>query len=192
MLTQMPDPLSAPSGLHYRGSPLTPSLYTLGFPGDEEDSFGPFMVPTQTTGRTGVHPRSTVHVAILMPSFLVTDTDAISMQSATRIIANAPQQCLQCSTTITNAVTSTKSHQAPSNNDLLTGSVRTFTVHFIPILWKYIGSLENPWVTDVSQSEVLGWFYNPNTTPKRQRESCGLPARNWTGVALKGVLHQGD
>ena len=44
----------------------------------------------------------------------------------------------------------------------------------------------------VSQSEVLGWFYNPNTTPKRQRESSGLPAWNWTGVALKGVLHQGD
>ena len=38
----------------------------------------------------------------------------------------------------------------------------------------------------VSQSEVLGWFYNPNTTPKRQRESSGLPARNWAGVALKG------
>ena len=44
----------------------------------------------------------------------------------------------------------------------------------------------------VSQSEVLGRFYNPNTTPKRQRESSGLPAQNWTGVALKGVLHQGD
>ena len=44
----------------------------------------------------------------------------------------------------------------------------------------------------VSRSEVLGRFYNPNTTPKRQRESSGLPARNWTGVALKGVLHQGD
>ena len=44
----------------------------------------------------------------------------------------------------------------------------------------------------VCQSEVLGQFYNPNTTPKRQRESSGLPAWNWTGVALKGVLHQGD
>ena len=44
----------------------------------------------------------------------------------------------------------------------------------------------------VSRSEVLGRFYNPNTTPKRQRESSGLPVRNWTGVALKGVLHQGD
>ena len=44
----------------------------------------------------------------------------------------------------------------------------------------------------VSRSEVLGRFYNPNTTPKRQRESSGLPAQNWTGVALKGVLHQGD
>ena len=44
----------------------------------------------------------------------------------------------------------------------------------------------------VSQSEVLGRFYNPNTTPKRQRESSGLPVQNWTGVALKGVLHQGD
>ena len=46
--------------------------------------------------------------------------------------------------------------------------------------------------TDVSRSEVLGQFYNPNTTPKRQKESSGLPAWNWTGVALKGVLHQGD
>ena len=44
----------------------------------------------------------------------------------------------------------------------------------------------------VSRSEVLGWFYNPNTTPKRQRESSGLPVWNWTGVALKGVLHQAD
>ena len=46
--------------------------------------------------------------------------------------------------------------------------------------------------TAVSQSEVLGWFYNPNTTPKTQRMSSGLPVWNWTGVALKGVLHQGD
>jgi hypothetical protein len=32
----------------------------------------------------------------------------------------------------------------------------------------------------------------PKHNTKRQRESSGLPARNWTGVALKGVLHQGD
>ena len=59
------------------------------------------------------------------------------------------------------------------------------------------GSCASTWMGhltggDVSQSEILGWFYNPNTTQKRQRESGGLPARNWTGVALKGVLHQGD
>lgn len=150
----MPDPLSAPSGPIYRGFPLTPSPYILGFPGDEEDGFGPlssdsFMAPTQSTGKTllkGVHPRSTVCV-VLMPSSLVTDTHAISIQSATRVILNTPQQHLQCSATITNAVASTKSHQAPSNNDLPTGSVHAFTVHFIPILQKYIGSLENPCVT---------------------------------------------
>jgi len=49
---------------------------------------------------------------------------------------------------ITNAVTSTKSHQAPSNNDLPAGSVRMFTTCFVPILWKYVGSLQNPWVTE--------------------------------------------
>jgi len=43
---------------------------------------------------------------------------------------------------------STKSRQAPSNNDLPAGSVRTFTTCFVPILRKYVGSLENPWVTE--------------------------------------------
>ena len=85
-LTQTPDPLSAPSGLTYQGSPITPLPYLLGFPGDEEDGFGPpssdsFMAPTQSTSQTllkGVNPRSTVCV-VLMPSSLVTDTHAISM-----------------------------------------------------------------------------------------------------------------
>ena len=55
------------------------------------------------------------------------------------------------------------------------------------------GMSVNPFdMSTVSRSEVLGRFYNPNTTPKRQREISGLPAWNWTGVALKGVLHQGD
>ena len=46
--------------------------------------------------------------------------------------------------------------------------------------------------TGVSQSEVLGQLYNPNTTPKDKEISGGLPVQNWTRVALKGVLHQGD
>jgi len=49
---------------------------------------------------------------------------------------------------ITNAVTSTKSRQAPSNNDLPAGSLRTFTTCFVPILRKYLGTSENPWVTE--------------------------------------------
>ena len=44
----------------------------------------------------------------------------------------------------------------------------------------------------VSQSEVLGQFYNSNTRPKDKEMSGGLTVWNWTGVALKGVLHQGD
>ena len=61
-----------------------------------------------------------------------------------------------------------------------------------PYLKLAISSPTNMCTSVVSRSEVLGQFYNPNTTPKRQRESSGLPVRNWTGVALKGVLHQGD
>jgi len=49
---------------------------------------------------------------------------------------------------ITNAVTSTKSHQAPLNNDLPARSVQMFTTCFVPILRKYVGSLQNPWVTE--------------------------------------------
>ncbi|KIM60275.1 hypothetical protein SCLCIDRAFT_966931 [Scleroderma citrinum Foug A] len=49
---------------------------------------------------------------------------------------------------ITNVVASTKSRQAPSNNDLPAGSLRTFTMRFVPILRKYVGALENPWVTE--------------------------------------------
>jgi len=41
----------------------------------------------------------------------------------------------------------TKSHQAPSNNDLPASSMQMFTTSFVPILWKYVGSLKNLWVT---------------------------------------------
>ena len=49
---------------------------------------------------------------------------------------------------ITNTVLSTKSRQAPSNNDLPAGSMQMFTTSFVPILQKYVGSLQNPWITD--------------------------------------------
>ena len=45
-------------------------------------------------------------------------------------------------------VTSTKSRQAPSNNDLPASSLQAFTTRFIPILRKLVGSLENPWITE--------------------------------------------
>ena len=38
----------------------------------------------------------------------------------------------------------------------------------------------------------IGLVLQPKHNTKRQRMSCGLPVQNWTGVALKGVLHQGD
>ena len=38
----------------------------------------------------------------------------------------------------------------------------------------------------------IGSVLQPKHNTKRQRMSCGLPVWNWTGVALKGVLHQGD
>jgi len=64
------------------------------------------------------------------------------------VIPNALQQRLQRSMVITNVVMPTKSCQAPSNNDLPAGSVQMFTTCFVPILQKYVGSLQNPWVTE--------------------------------------------
>ncbi|KAI6145840.1 hypothetical protein BKA82DRAFT_10240, partial [Pisolithus tinctorius] len=58
-----------------------------------------------------------------------------------------------------NAVASSKSHQAPSNLDLPAGSQCIFITQFVPILWKYIGTRENPWITDalIEPIQVL-WY----------------------------------
>ncbi|KIN99390.1 hypothetical protein M404DRAFT_30447 [Pisolithus tinctorius Marx 270] len=47
-----------------------------------------------------------------------------------------------------NAVTSSKSQQAPSNLDLPARSQHIFVTRFVPILQKYIGMRENHWITD--------------------------------------------
>ena len=74
------DPLTASSGLTYRGLPITPTPYTRrGLRSDEDDGFGPssdsFMAPMKSTGQTvskAVNLRTTVSVALVY-SYLVTD-----------------------------------------------------------------------------------------------------------------------
>jgi len=77
-----PDPLTASSGLTYRGSPITPTPYTGGFPSDEDDGLEPssdtFTAPSKSTGQIalkGVKPR--VVRVIFVPPTLVTDTRTI-------------------------------------------------------------------------------------------------------------------
>ena len=55
-------------------------------------------------------------------------------------------------------------------------------------LWGILDRRDDRCESKWSSGSVL----HPKHNTKRQRMSCGLPARNWTGVALKGVLHQGD
>ncbi|KAI6155585.1 hypothetical protein BKA82DRAFT_5878 [Pisolithus tinctorius] len=63
--------------------------------------------------------------------------------TVTKIIANAPQQCLQHSTPITNA-TATKNQ--PSHQNLPKGPAAQFTKLLVPLLHLYCGALENPWM----------------------------------------------
>ena len=82
MPSQAPDPLTASSGLTYRGSPITPVPYTFGgFPSDKDKGLEPsldtFTAPTKSTGQTTskvVNPRA-VRVTVIF-STLVTDTRA--------------------------------------------------------------------------------------------------------------------
>ena len=76
---QIPNPLSASSGLTYRGSPITPTPYTFrGFPSDKGNSFESssdiFSAPTKSASQTvskAVNPK--VVCITFMPSTLVTD-----------------------------------------------------------------------------------------------------------------------
>ncbi|KAI9454021.1 hypothetical protein HD554DRAFT_2331831 [Boletus coccyginus] len=61
----------------------------------------------------------------------------------TKIVTNAPQECLQHSTPIANAMTT---RNRPSHQNLPKGSATQFTKFFIPLLRLYCGTLENPWM----------------------------------------------
>ena len=54
------------------------------------------------------------------------------------------------------------------------------------------GAYTDSWRKRCESKWSIGSVLQPKHNTKRQRESSGLPARNWTGVALKEVLHQGD
>jgi len=77
--SQIPDPLSASSGLTYRGSPITPTPYTFGgFPSNEGNSFESssdiFSTPMKSASQMvskAVNPK--VVCITFMPSTLVTD-----------------------------------------------------------------------------------------------------------------------
>jgi len=43
---------------------------------------------------------------------------------------------------------SNKARPPPSNNDLPTGARSFYTAYFVPVLRKYVGAFDNPWVTD--------------------------------------------
>jgi len=73
--SQTPDPLTASSGLTYRGSPITPVPYTFGgSPGDEDNGLGlsldTFTAPMKNTGQTvskAVKPRAVCAILTLNP-----------------------------------------------------------------------------------------------------------------------------
>ena len=44
----------------------------------------------------------------------------------------------------------------------------------------------------VNQSEVLGWFYNPNTTPKAKERVVVCLCGTGQELHKRRVLHQGD
>ncbi|KAI6156541.1 hypothetical protein BKA82DRAFT_4009173 [Pisolithus tinctorius] len=74
--------------------------------------------------------------------------EALEQQPTAKVILGALQKCLSQSSIIMNAVTSSKSQQAPSNLDLPARSQHIFVTRFVPILQKYIGMRENHWITD--------------------------------------------
>ncbi|KAH0835786.1 hypothetical protein J3R83DRAFT_9629 [Lanmaoa asiatica] len=61
----------------------------------------------------------------------------------TKIVANAPQQCLQASAPIASA---TCSKNRPSHQNLPDGSSAQFTRFLVPLLRLYCGTQENPWM----------------------------------------------
>ncbi|KAI5983989.1 hypothetical protein F5J12DRAFT_899412 [Pisolithus orientalis] len=119
------------SGLfHSKGHPSSPAEFNFGgLPSYKDDSFDqPLSMTMQAPSRR--------------------QDEALEQQPTAKVILGAPQNHLSQSSVIMNAVTSSKSCQAPSNLDLPAGSQHIFVTQFVPILWKYIGMRENPQITD--------------------------------------------
>ncbi|KIM55320.1 hypothetical protein SCLCIDRAFT_30471 [Scleroderma citrinum Foug A] len=125
-------------GLTYHSTPILPAPSTSGgLPSDEDDHF-------ELSSGTSTMPTNNISTGI---------KGQLSKRTAgtptTQVIPNAPQQRLQHSAVIANAVmTSNKARPPPSNNNLPAGACYFYTAYFVPVLRKYVGSFNNPWVTD--------------------------------------------